>query len=217
MGSRPMPAGDSDTTARVLAAAEALFAEKGQDKVSLRELTARAGVNLAAVNYHFGSKDGLAEALFERLSARVNARRVAELEAYLTGLPRGRRPSLDRILEIFVEPYLADGNEDQGVLLARFILQHRLSPTAMTRRIMRRHFDPMAKRFIAALSLACPRVDPADLYWRYMFMVSSVVLTITDTSKDNRIARLSAGRADTTRRSDFRAALQRFLKGGLAA
>jgi AcrR family transcriptional regulator len=211
------PVGDDDTMAKVLSAAEILFAEKGHEKASLRELTARAGVNLAAVNYHFGSKEGLAEAVFESLSRRVNEKRVADLEHYLAGVPSAELPSLDRILEIFVAPYLAEGNDAQGILLARFILHHRLAPSDLTQRIMRKHFDPMAKCFVEALSRACPHVDTAELFWRYMFMVSSVVLTLTDTTKDNRIARLSGGRADTSRRDEFRGALIRFLKGGIAA
>lgn len=211
------PVGDDDTMAKVLSAAEVLFAEKGHDKASLRELTARAGVNLAAVNYHFGSKEGLAEAVFESLSRRVNDKRVEDLDHYLAGLPATGQPSLDRILDIFVEPYLAEGNDAQGILLARFILHHRLAPSDLTQRIMRKHFDPMAKRFVEALSRACPHVDTAELFWRYMFMVSSVVLPLTDAAKDNRIARLSAGKADITRRDEFRGALIRFLKGGITA
>jgi AcrR family transcriptional regulator len=207
-------ANDTDAASRMLQAAADLFVEKGIDKVSVRELTARAGVNLAAVSYHFGSKEGLAEAVFENLSRRINAKRVADLDAYLARLG-SRRPSLDRILSIFVEPYLETGNERQGVLLARFVVQHRLQPSALTRKVTRKHFDPMARCFIAALALACPHLDVGDISWRYMFMVSAVVLTLTDTTKNNRIARLSGGKADTSRTDELRAALLEFLRSGI--
>lgn len=217
MRSKQAFADDRDTMAKVIAAAEILFAEKGHDKASLREITAQAGVNLAAVNYHFGSKEQLAAAVFEGLSQRVNQRRLADLKAYLASLRSRQRPSVDRILEIFVEPYLGDGNQAQGVLLARLILEHRLAPSDLTRRITRKHFDPMAKQFIAALSLASPKVDATDMFWRYLFMIGAVVLTVTDSGKDNRVARLSGGKADTSRSRDFRSALFRFLKGGITA
>ena len=56
----------SDTVQRILDAAEVLFAQKGFAETSLRAITSRAGVNLAAVNYHFGSKEALVQAVFER-------------------------------------------------------------------------------------------------------------------------------------------------------
>lgn len=214
MPARPAPANDTDAASRMLQAAAGLYAEKGIGNVSLRELTARAGVNLAAVSYHFGSKEGLAEAVFEALSRRVNGKRMADLDAYLAGLGT-RRPALDQVLSIFVAPYLETGNEQQGVLLARFIIQHRLEPSALTRKVIRKHFDPMAKRFIAALALACPHLEVRDISWRYLFTVSAVVLTLTDTTKNNRIARLSGGKADTSRTGELRVALLDFLRSGI--
>ena len=63
------------TKERILGAAEVLFAQRGFDGASLRQLTAAAGVNLAAVNYHFGSKDRLVEEVFRRRLDELNSRR----------------------------------------------------------------------------------------------------------------------------------------------
>jgi AcrR family transcriptional regulator len=209
---------EGNNVERVLQTAEALFAAKGVDKVSLRELTAKAGVNLAAVNYHFGSKEALSEAVFERLSKRVNDQRRKDLEDYLSqAAAKGEPPKLEDIVESFVRPYLSSEEHDHAHLLSRFILQHRLAPSPMTRRIIKKHFDPMAKRYIEALAKACPNVDAAEFFWRYMFMVSTVVLTMTDYSGDNRLHRLSKGAVDATKPDELRAALMRFLVGGLSA
>jgi AcrR family transcriptional regulator len=206
------------TEDRILAAAEELFAGKGVEKTSLRELTTRAGVNIGAVNYYFRSKEALSEAVFERVSRRVNAMRIAELEAHLREARQRRQPpQLQAIVESFVRPYVDDTAPQDGALLAQLILQHRLNPSPMTTRIIRRHFDPLAKKYIAALSAALPQVDMAEQYWRYTFMVSTVVLTVTDRGSGSRLARLSGGTADPTRSEDLTKYLLRFLKGGLTA
>ena len=69
-----------ETRTRILDAAEELFMQHGFEGTSMRALTTRAGVNLAAVNYHFGSKDALIEAVFRRRLDPVNLARMAEVE-----------------------------------------------------------------------------------------------------------------------------------------
>jgi len=207
-----------DPKTKILSTAVALFAERGVAGASLRELTARAGVNVAAVNYHFGSKERLEEAVFEDLAARINKKRLDSLKTVLKeAATRNESPRLEDILETFVEPYLGDAEPGQGELLAQLILKHRLSPTELTTRLMRTHFDPMAKKYVAAFQLACPKVDGQEFVWRYMFMTSTVVLTATDRHKNNRVMTISSGKLSATDSGALRASLLRFLVGGLAA
>ena len=199
---------------RILAAAETLFAARGFD-ISLREITALAQVNVAAVNYHFGSKTKLTEVMFDRISRDVNGRRLEDLKVVLHEAEQtGRPPNLDSIILAFIKPYLRP--EEGGNLLARMILQHRIEPSDLTRQIIRTHFDPMAKSFIEAFSRALPDVDPVAFYWRYVFMVGAVVLTVTDTGRQNRLERLSDGVADPLDPAAFQTALVSFLHGGLS-
>jgi len=209
------PTLSGNAPARILAAAERLFATRGFD-ISLREITELADVNIAAVNYHFGSKTNLTEVLFDRVSREVNGKRLEDLDHIMAEAKRhDRSPVLDSIILAFIKPYL-DLSEG-GHLLARLILQHRIEPTDLTRQIIKTHFDPMAKRFIEAFRLAVPSVDPAAFFWRYVFMVGAVVLTVTDTGPGNRLDRLSDGGADARNRDEFQNALLAFLRGGLSA
>ncbi|MES2186054.1 MAG: TetR family transcriptional regulator [Pseudomonadota bacterium] len=207
-----------DARERILAAAERLFAQKGIDKSSMRELTAMAGVNVASVNYYFRSKEGLAEELLDNVSARVNKSRLAELDGVMQEAAAAKRPPpLEAILLSFVRPYTGEDYGPGGPLLAQLILQHRVVPSDMTVRIIERHFDGMALRYIDALANAVPGVDRTEWFWRYTFMVSTVILTVTDQSTHNRLARMSGGAADTTRHDELNRYLLRFLAGALTA
>lgn len=210
-------ANDFNTTGRVLAAAEILFAEKGLDDVSLRELTSLARVNLAAVNYHFGSKDGLKLALFEQVAARANKERMMELDAYLESLKNDERPELEPIISIFLSAYVGVGMENQGVVLARFMMRHRVSPHPEITKLIDRHFAPWSKRVLAALVEACPYLDESEVYWRYLFMTSTIALTITDRNRNNRIYRLSDKRVDASNTPKLKRALIRFLLNAFSA
>src|SRR3989442_356168 len=106
-----------ETRTRILDAAEELFMLHGFEGTSMRLLTSRAGVNLAAVNYHFGSKDALIEALFRRKLDPMNPARIAELERLETearGSPAGRALSPEAIIRAFVGPSLRHMEDATG-------------------------------------------------------------------------------------------------------
>src|SRR5512134_3507154 len=86
-----------ETRTRILDAAEELFMLHGFEGTSMRHLTSRAGVNLAAVNYHFGSKHALIEAVFRRRLDPMNAARIAELDRLEKSAAAGA-PAPERII-----------------------------------------------------------------------------------------------------------------------
>src|SRR5204863_5155785 len=92
----------SGTRARILNVAEELFGERGLDRVSIRDITNTARVNLAAINYHFGSKEDLIAAVFERRVVPVNQARLTALDAVEQSAKR--HPKLEDILEAFIRP-----------------------------------------------------------------------------------------------------------------
>ena len=218
MGKTSLSASSDATRQRVLRAAEQLFGAKGVENVSLREMTTLAGVNLAAVNYHFGSKDALAEAVFEALSARVNTSRLANLQAVLEAADQQqKRPEISDILLTFLRPYLDPQVEGEGALLAQLILKHRLAPSEMTRRIVAKYFDPMAREYVDAYQLALPQIPREEFYWRYMFVAGAVLLAATDQERVNRVSSISHGAVDGANALSTVDALVRFLAGGMAA
>lgn len=193
-----------DTRERILETAAKLFATRGVDKTFMRDLTKAAGVNLASVNYHFRSKDGLIEELYDRLAGEVSEWRARELEALLaTANSAGMPPRLEDIVNCFVRPYIDQSLIPRSELLPQLILQHRIAPTEITDRVHKRHFDPMAQRFIFALSMAVPGIPTVQWYWRYTFMVSTVVMTVADMSSGERLFALSKGKANTTDRTEL--------------
>jgi AcrR family transcriptional regulator len=203
-----------DARERILAAAERLFAQKGVEKTSTREITAEAGVNVASINYYFRSKDALAEEIFVRLAERATNIRLTELSAYMqTAQAKSEPLRLEALVACFVKPYFAPGLN--GALFARFILQHRLHPSEMTRRVYEQYLDPFALEFIDALCLTDKRVTKAEWTWRYTLMTGTVVLAATDTSPGNRLTVLSQGQADAVRGDEFERNLTRFLCAAL--
>jgi len=200
----------NETVARVVQAAEELFAEFGHENVSLRQLTARAGVNVAAVNYYFGSKQALTEMVFERLAQQAAAYRRAALErvAQSTAEPDQR---LEELIRAFVWPYLGDGNEVSGRLLSRFFLRHRLHPTEGTKWITDTHHNPIALDYMNAISELCPSLPETEVVWRYFFMVNTVIISSAEDTSFERLTVLSGNRISNTDRVQRREALIGFL------
>ncbi|MEW5423453.1 TetR/AcrR family transcriptional regulator [Amorphus sp. 3PC139-8] len=206
---------NNETVSRLMKAAEELFAEFGHENVSLRQLTSRAGVNVAAVNYYFGSKEALTDAVFERLTQEACAYRrqkIAELGEEI----EDRRSHLEALVRIFVHPYLGEGNEVSGRLLARFFLRHRLHPTEGTQRITDTYNNPFAHEYIAELKKVCPSLCPKDIFWHYQFMVNTIMISSAEDTSFERIEVLSGGEISTASRAERMEALVRFLVSALS-
>jgi AcrR family transcriptional regulator len=171
-----MSAASTQTT--ILDAAEALFAEAGFAATSLRELTARAGANLAAVSYHFGSKEGLAIAVLQRRMDPINAERRARLDA----LPA--QPSVEAIVRAFVEPLLRPGvvhdaaPVQPGSGFCRLVGRLMVEQPPFLRDFLAAQFRELGWRFCGALQRALPDCDAATLWWRLHFLVGAIAHTL---------------------------------------
>jgi AcrR family transcriptional regulator len=157
-----------DTKARILEAAENLFGMNGFDAVSLREITTAAGVNLAAVNYHFQSKDTLIDAVIARRIEPVNARRFALLDE------AGPHPTVEQILEAFLRPVF----EIQIKLLIPLMGRVMSNPDVFIDRLFTKHLAPVGLRFSTALGTALPGLPIVDVAWRLHFSVGVMTHTL---------------------------------------
>jgi AcrR family transcriptional regulator len=165
-----------DTKGRILDAAEKLFARKGFHGASLRGITMEAGVNLAAVNYHFGSKNALIEAIFERRLLPLNKERFARLAAVQERATReGRQPLPEEILRAFVEPTLLFRHSSPGAqhfvtLVGRFFIDE----DETFRTIFLRHIGPLLHQVHLMLCQALPLIDGEILLWRLHFVLGAL-------------------------------------------
>jgi AcrR family transcriptional regulator len=152
-----------DTKTRILDTAEKLFGEKGFEATSLRDITTAAQVNLAAVNYHFQSKDSLIDAVIDRRMAPINRRRLEMLAA------AGPSPSLEAIASAFIVPPLETDLTFVPLLVGRILL----TPDKFVSHF-RERVQSVAEPFFAAVSAALPHLPLAERIWRFHFMAGAM-------------------------------------------
>src|SRR5438552_3095184 len=159
-----------DTRSRILDVAEELFGEQGLDRVSIRDITRKAKVNLAAINYHFGSKEDLVVAVFERRVVPVNEARLAALD--LVEKSAGKRiPKLEAILEAFICPALQSSLKPSkgGTAFSKLFGRCLSEPSPEVEVLLKRQFAPLVERMEAALKKAPPHSARSERYWRMKF------------------------------------------------
>ncbi len=174
-----------ETRTRILDAAEELFMQHGFEATSMRLLTSKAGVNLAAVNYHFGSKEALVEALFRRRLDPINASRLAELDR----VEAGGSPSAEAIIRAFIGPSLrliedAKGGRNFIRLLGRSYTE----PAKATRALIGQLYAKVMERYKQALERALPEMPREELVWRMHFMFGTLSYTLAATDAVQLIA-----------------------------
>ncbi len=190
----------SDTAARILDAAEALFADRGFSETSLRSITTRAGVNLAAVNYHFGSKTELIQAVFERFLTPFCHKLNREMDALMASHPNG--PPLESLLEVLARTMLTgvqeSGHHNKLSVFMRLLGAAYTQAQGHMRRFLRENYDDTYRRVVVMIHQTTPHVSPNELFWRIHFAVGAAVFTMgsietlramakNDTHQDNAI------------------------------
>ncbi len=169
-----------NTRERILETAEQLFAECGFEATTLRHITREAGVNLAAVNYHFGSKEGLLKELLNNRIVPMNANRRALLEKYRFQSSHGVAP-LERIYEAFLRPFFnigAPGGDSDGLFL-RMLGRISSEKPGFMEDLYQEHFKDIQELFVEAIGEARPELEREELYWKFHFALSLMLTSMT--------------------------------------
>lgn len=169
----------SATRRKLVEAAEELFSEKGFDRVSVRDVTERAGANVAAVNYHFGSREALVEQVMARYINPVNEERLARLDT----LERrtGSKPvPLEELLDAFIRPFATQVRRSELSERLFYKLMGRIFGSQATKLpdSVERGFEEMLGRFRKAFAKALPDLEEEDLVWRIHFTVGAMIHTM---------------------------------------
>ena len=171
-----MPA---STKERILDVAERLFADRGFPATPLRDITSEAGVNLASVNYHFGSKEALLAAVLERRLRPVNALRLELLDA-LESAAGNSAPNAEEVIRAFLSPPFQKRREwgVGGDNFLRLMGRIHSETNEAFRASFFQQFDRVSRRFAQSLRRALPHLDATDVGWRMLFLVGSMALTM---------------------------------------
>jgi AcrR family transcriptional regulator len=203
----------TDTKQRILDVAEEMFATDGFGGTSLRSIITAAEVNLAAVHYHFHSKEALLEAVVVRRLDPLNRERLDLLNKYEKegGKPG---PSVEEILEAFLAPPIRFiRTTPEGSLYGKLLARLHSEPGPLFAGIARKHFGGVLQRFQAALRKALPELPPEDFFWRLHFTVGAMAHTL---GRSDLLEVISAGAC----KSDAESAISQlidFLSAGFRA
>lgn len=184
--------GAQKTRGSIISAAEKIFAGKGFRAMTMRDVTQEAGVNLAAVNYHFGSKINLMHAVIERRIEPINRERIERLDAHIAKHAPDPVP-LENIFEALFRPFFDHAMTPKGPDRAFIQMVGRAitEPADFMRDMHKAFFVELAHRFMAELKRTCPELSDQDLQLRFFLSVSTMLGTITEQA---RLENISSGK-----------------------
>lgn len=169
---------------QILDAAEAAFANAGFEGASMRQIVQEAGVNLATVYYHFGSKEGLMAAVFQRRFEPLrNEHR--ELLKQLEQEAGGKPLPIERILEAMLTPplRLASSATRQSRAVLRLIGRIVNEPNPQTQQLLRTQHHKIREAYLAAMRRSVPHLPEADLQWRFEFVWGALAFVLCNPGK----------------------------------
>jgi AcrR family transcriptional regulator len=204
----------TDTKSELLEAAERLFAEHGIARSSLRAITREAGANVASVNYHFGSKEGLVKAVFAHRLGPLNRERLALLDRCLKSAKGD--PDLKCVLRALVGPALQmmRDREPGHKCFAQIMGRAFADPEERVRTILLDEFREVKERFTKVLAVILPHLSPEELFWRFHFMIGAMAHTAAGSFF---VTRHSAGVVDPSDVEGMTLKLVNFLAAAMSA
>lgn len=207
-------AGDAKiaTKQRLIEAAEELFADEGFDRVSVRDITTKAGANVAAVNYHFGSREGLIAVVLTRYINPVNEERLARLEA-LERRAAGKPVAVEEILDAFIRPFATQVRRSELSEKIFFKLMGRMfGHGCVMPPVVEQLFGNMLNRFHKAFSKSLPGLAADDTWWRMHLMSGAMIHTMAHGEK---LLRLSGGDSGSPNMEQTLSRFIRFSAAGM--
>ncbi|MBV6273950.1 TetR family transcriptional regulator [Alcaligenaceae bacterium CGII-47] len=207
----------ASTRDAILDAAERLFAEYGPDNTSMRQITSTAQVNLSAVNYHFGSKDTLVQAVFQRRLDALNTERIEILDRLETAAT-DQRVDPSAIIEAYFGPLVRHACKADAQRRAFMPLQSLTmsDPNGALRALFAAERNVVAQRFTRSLLRSLPTIPEADIVWRFHFMLGATAYAIMRAERSGRAIDQADDEA-SPRPQDLLDRLIPFLLGGLCA
>ncbi|MEO1465099.1 MAG: TetR family transcriptional regulator, partial [Cyanobacteria bacterium J06633_1] len=171
----------TDTKEQILNVAERLFAENGFAGTSLRSVIREADVNLSAVNYHFGSKEGLFRAVIARTAQPIVKAELAKLKQYQK---KSTHLSVEEILEALLTPALEVvlNSQERSIDCARFMGRCRTEPDAV-RDIADQEFLESQEAFLDALGRSLPDLSRTELIWKLDLVIAVLQRVLTEAKK----------------------------------
>jgi len=209
----------TDTRERILDTAEGLFMAHGYEGTSMRMITSAAGVNLAAVNYHFGSKEALMQEVFRRRLDWLNAERLRVLDA-MEDKAEGKPLKPSQIVDGFFGTLLRMAQDESrgGLTFLRLLGRTMTEPSEFIRAFLASEYREVVERYKGALFKALPGVPKAEIVWRFHFMLGATSYAIAGTDALRLVTDWQIEDADATDRLDrLMPRLMSFLLGGLRA
>ena len=187
-----LDATSADTKTRILDAAEQLFMEHGFEATSLRQLTTAAGVNLAAVNYHFGSKEVLFQAVLTRRLDPMNQERIELLEA-LERESGAKPPSCEKVLFAMLIPPLKLARDEKrgGKNFLRVLGRAYADPAPFIRHFLHSQYAEMIERYKEAFLRALPHLSRPELTWRLHFVMGALSYSLASTDALKQFAQVT--------------------------
>ena len=181
---------EDGTRDRILRTAERLFAERGFNGVSVRELAAAAQVNIASIGYHFENKEGLLSEVYRRHCEPMIHERLRGLEAATRLRGKAR---IAAIIEAFVRPALRQVEVEDGETFIRLRAVLSGENSELLEKLVAENFDQSSTAFIDELCACLPRLSRTDVCWRFHFLLGTIYYTAAG---PHRITAFSNGRCD---------------------